>query len=62
MDATKKCSKCKEEKPVSEFYKDKNTKDGLRLQCMTCTKNFNSNRKRWADQIYKDLDLTGNDY
>ncbi len=30
------CSKCKEEKPVSEFTKNKAKKDGLSPQCRIC--------------------------
>lgn len=33
----KKCTKCKTEKTLSEFYKDASTKDGLRSECKTCT-------------------------
>ena len=32
----KTCSKCKEEKPFSEFHKNRSTKDGLCFQCKTC--------------------------
>lgn len=32
------CSKCKIEKPKSEFYKNKHNKDGLRVWCITCAK------------------------
>lgn len=32
----KKCSKCHELKPETEFYKDKRTKDGLKCQCKKC--------------------------
>ncbi len=32
----KKCSKCKEEKELSKFNKDKKSKDGHRTQCMKC--------------------------
>ena len=35
---TKQCTKCKEIKPLSEFYKDKNRKDGLYPQCKQCEK------------------------
>jgi len=35
---TKKCSKCKEEKSVEFFGKDKKRKDGLRLHCNDCRK------------------------
>ena len=32
----KRCSKCREIKPESEFYKDKRSKDGLKCQCKRC--------------------------
>lgn len=30
------CTKCKENKPLSDFQKQKNTRDGLRYDCRTC--------------------------
>ena len=36
--ATKQCSKCKETKPVAEFYKDKTKKDGHESRCKICAK------------------------
>ena len=30
------CSKCKAEKPVTEFHKDKSRKDGIYVTCKTC--------------------------
>lgn len=35
---TKVCSRCKQEKPVSEFYVSSQTKDGYRPQCIECSK------------------------
>lgn len=35
----KKCSKCKVNKSVSEFYKNSKTKSGLKAQCKTCCAN-----------------------
>ena len=32
----KRCSKCKIEKDISEFFKRKKNKDGLRYQCKKC--------------------------
>lgn len=36
---TKRCSKCGEEKPVDQFWKDRHTKDGLRSSCKKCLTN-----------------------
>lgn len=48
----KRCSKCHELKPETEFYKDKRTKDGLKCQCKKChcktsvaTRDKNKHRK-----------------
>ena len=48
---TKICSKCKEEKSVSEFLKHKITKDGLRSQCNFCLKQYN--QKRYSENPEK---------
>lgn len=34
---TKRCWRCKETKPVSEFYKNRSKKDGLQDRCKGCT-------------------------
>lgn len=36
MYATKKCCKCRETKPISDFNKDKHQKDGLKGDCKAC--------------------------
>jgi len=36
----KKCSKCKIEKPYSEFVKDRQKKDGYRFHCKSCLKEY----------------------
>ena len=36
----KQCSKCKRAKSVSDFYKNKQTKDGLRSDCKRCCKSL----------------------
>lgn len=34
--ATKQCTKCKETKPASEFYRNRRRPDGLQDQCKPC--------------------------
>ena len=41
----KKCSKCKEEKPLEEFSKCKRTKDGRRSDCKECQKQYHENNR-----------------
>jgi acetyltransferase-like isoleucine patch superfamily enzyme len=41
----KKCIKCNTEKETTEFYKNKNTKDGLAYKCKTCKKQYNNRNK-----------------
>jgi len=42
----KRCTKCKVEKPLTKFNKDKRTKDGLRTDCKSCQKDYN---KDWYE-------------
>lgn len=44
---SKKCSKCEIEKPLSDFYKNKVSKDGYRADCKKC---MNIVRDAWADK------------
>ena len=47
MTNTKQCSKCKEVKPVTEFTKDKNRKDGLFPWCKSCQKQqYEANKEK----------------
>jgi len=50
MSQTKKCSKCGEIKPLSEFYKSSTRKNGHQCLCKTCDKKGNTERYR-ADPI-----------
>jgi hypothetical protein len=45
------CSKCKEEKEVCEFNKDKSRKDGLRSECKSCQKKQRSLTYYLTDEI-----------
>jgi len=42
----KRCSKCKQFKPLSEFYKDRSTKDGLARWCKECKRQYSKKRKK----------------
>lgn len=60
----KTCSKCKEQKELSEFHNDKSRKDGYFINCRLCDyayrKKINSTeeRKKWQKQYNKERFLT----
>ena len=43
---TKRCSKCGQIKPISEFYKKKSSKDGLYSICKECRNKKNKDKKK----------------
>lgn len=47
----KTCYKCNQQKPLSAFYADKNSKDGHRLDCKKC-KNESTYKWRKANESY----------
>lgn len=50
---TKKCPKCDEVKSVDEFYKNSQTKDGLKCYCKDCCKSDNKKREPKYKQMRK---------
>jgi len=61
----KKCSKCGKSKKLSEFYKHKQHKDGLRYTCKGCGRaettkwrRLNSRKKRETDKKYNEVHPT----
>lgn len=46
MENFKKCSKCGRELPVSEFWKNASTEDGLQTYCKECGNVYAKNRKK----------------
>lgn len=49
----KKCSKCNEEKELSEFYKDKYSKDLHRCKCKECSKKYREENKEYNSDYRK---------
>jgi len=43
---TKRCCICKQSKSISEFHKNRNTKDGLKVSCKICANITNSNYRK----------------
>lgn len=58
----KKCTKCSEEKPLSDFCKDKQKKDGLRFTCKSCDKVDRDRRRATPDGAQKHRDWSKNYY
>jgi len=53
MNSTKKCSRCKIHKPISEFYKNKAQGDGFDYYCIPCKKDYQLlNYDKTANQKY----------
>lgn len=44
METSKSCSKCKEVKPLSDFRKQKSTKDGYKYVCRKCDNDVQKQR------------------
>lgn len=49
---TKKCAHCGQVKPVTEFYKDSHTRDGLQSWCKQCS---NARGKKSVERAEKEL-------
>ena len=58
MENTKKCSGCKEQKPLNEFYKNKLMDDGHSIYCVPCTK---ENSKKYHQRKKVRLSHEGNE-
>jgi|SaaInlStandDraft_2_1057019.scaffolds.fasta_scaffold224999_1 hypothetical protein len=50
----KKCNHCKQDKPLSEFNKNKNRKDGLQGNCKICQAAYTKRHYERNKQPYKD--------
>ena len=50
----KTCNKCNQTKPLTEFHKDKNTKDGFRQQCKECVNEYYQKNKECISTRHKE--------
>jgi 5-methylcytosine-specific restriction endonuclease McrA len=57
MTEYKTCTKCKQTKSTSEFYKDSNT-GGLRAACKSCVKKFNNDKRQSDPTRYRSQNLS----
>lgn len=57
----KTCSKCKVDKPFSEFYKKTKAKDGLRSQCKACHKAYREANKDKRKEYFKEYHKANKD-
>ena len=54
----KRCSRCKEIKPVSEFGKDRRNKDGLLIYCKSCKRKINASQADYRKEYMKQYLVT----
>lgn len=50
---TKRCYRCKQEKPLSEFGVDRRSRDGLNGCCKACKKLYNAEQKEYLKEYLK---------
>lgn len=55
MENLKKCSKCGRELPVSEFWRNASTEDGLQTYCKECGNIYAKNRKKTPGETVRKL-------
>lgn len=53
----KECTKCKQFKPLTEFYKEPRTKIGLQARCKVCHQNACENYRKNHPEIYRKASL-----
>jgi len=51
---TKVCNKCGKEKPISEFHKNRNSKDGLNSWCKKCHKEYRDENKEKIKEKWRE--------
>lgn len=58
----KRCCKCGIWKPISDFYRNKTTRDGYQFQCKDCFKDFYKENKEQLKERQKDYQKNHRDY
>ena len=62
MNKLKVCNTCKEEKPRTEFTKDRTKKEGLRSQCKACGKQYRQENREKISESNKQYRQENSDY
>ena len=52
---TKRCNSCKQDLPVSEFWKNRASKDGLQAYCKTCNKAKTKQHQLEHPELYREI-------
>jgi hypothetical protein len=58
----KKCNNCKEEKPISHFYRNNTCKDGRRGECKKCRRKYNMSNIVRNMHLRRNYHMTVEDY
>jgi len=53
VDGLKQCCRCKETKPISEYYKNKAKFDGLQQACRVCNKQYSEQNREHKSEYQK---------
>ena len=58
MKRVKRCSKCKKEKPITEFYKNRVRKDGYKQYCKVCCSILDKEYRKQNPEKYRQIRRT----
>jgi hypothetical protein len=58
MTKTKTCSECRQEKPTTEYHRNKSKRDGLQSMCKRCRKSYTKQHYEANKQSYVDRSKT----
>lgn len=59
MSGFKRCGRCRQDLPVTEFYRNRKAKDGLQYACKACTKAYADNPGPPRRRLIREYDVGG---